>query len=140
MFGSATREPPPPLASDVSEALLNAEQLTDHDLAWLEDQLSLSAELDGRRDALTSGPRIMLFVLVFVTFQALLLLMARTLPVSRLGPLNILLYVAMLGVAIWLVHAGWRVVGQRVRTAIRYLFRYWPAALWLWASLLQLAR
>lgn len=138
MSADPRRIAPPPLSPDVSEALLNARQLTDHDLAWLEDQLYLSAELDGRRAAVTSGPRIMLFALSVLAFQLLLGLVAQLLPTARLGPLNIPLYLGVLGLAFVAVQAAWRVAGQQVRTAVRYLFRYWPAALYLWVSLVQL--
>lgn len=105
------------------------EGLTDEDLAVIEDDLLLANELasTGR----LTLPRLMLFFLMFVSVMLWSAVYGKLLPSQKLGPLNIPLYLAMLGLAIATVQVGWKLVGWPVRNAVRFLLAHWLGVLYL---------
>lgn len=111
--------------------------LSDAELAMLEDELLLENEL--RSKGRFTGPRLMLFFLTFLSILLWSALYARVLPSQKLGPLNIPLYVVMLGMAIGTVHFGWKLLGWQVRSAVRFVLGHWTAVLYLLAVLYQVS-
>ncbi len=117
------------------------ESLSDTELAALEDELLLYAELNTGRRTQTSLPRVMLYGVTLVIGVAYLAALGAVLPTQKLGPLNLLLFVvAGLG-AVVSTEVLWRAAGRRVRTAVRWLLWHWPVALYvavtIWAGLRQ---
>jgi hypothetical protein len=115
------------------------EQMSDTDLAVLEDELLLEQELDTSKQARFSAGRAVVWVLMIVGIVILMGLFSR-LPTSKLGPLNIPLYLIALGGGAALGHYAWKAAGRTVRSAVRLLLSHWPILLALAAQLYAFTR
>lgn len=110
------------------------EQMNDTDLAALEDELLLEQELDTSKNARFSAARAVVWLLMIIGIVIMLGLFSR-LPTSKLGPLNIPLYLIALGGGAALGHFAWKAVGQTIRSLIRLALEYWPILLYVGAQL-----
>jgi hypothetical protein len=115
------------------------EHLSDVELAELEDQLLLEAELDLSRKAQFTAGRAVVWALTLV-FIVIAMAMLSRLPTEKLGPLNIALYLAALGGGAAVAHLLWRAAGRQVRAGTRWVLRHWPVALYLGATVWQALR
>lgn len=114
------------ISLDITAADL--EQMNDEDLAALEDQLLLDQELDTSKAARFSAGRAVVWLLMIVGMVLLMSLFSR-LPTSKLGPLNIPLYLIALGGGAALGHYAWKAAGRTVRSTVRFLLSHWPLVL-----------
>lgn len=115
------------------------DQLSDVELARLEDRLRLEQELDTRKSAQLTVGRVIVFVLSALGIALTLMVFARVVPTERLGPLNIPLYLMAIGAGIGLGHGVWLVAGYAVRNALRWVLGHWPVVLFIIVALARLS-
>lgn len=115
------------------------EQLSDVELARLEDRLRLEQELDVRKGAQFTAGRVIVFVLSALGIALALMVLSRALPTERLGPLNIPLYLMAIGAGIGLGHGAWYLAGYAVRNAVRWVLGHWPVVLFILVGLVRLS-
>jgi hypothetical protein len=115
------------------------QQMSDEDLAALEDELLLEQELDTSKRARFSAGRAVVWVLMIVGIVLLMELSSR-LPTSRLGPFNLPLYLMALGGGAALGHYAWKAAGRTVRSGVRILLAHWPVVFYIVAQLYALSR
>lgn len=115
------------------------EQMSDEDLAVIEDQLLLDQELDSSKQARFTAVRGVVFLLMVVGIVIMMALLSR-LPTSKLGPLNIPLYLLALGIGAGLGHYAWKAAGRTVRNGVRILVANWPVVLYVVAQLYAFSR
>lgn len=116
------------------------EQLGDRDLAELEDQLLLEAELDASPGAQFTSGRLVVWALRFVGLLVGLAVYGRLMPVNRIGPLAIPVYLLVLAAGVLGAEHAWRAVGRPGRTVVRGALVHWPLVLYLGAALFRLLR
>lgn len=112
-------------------------RMSDGDLAVLEDQLLLYAELDTSKGARFTAGRLVVYALSAVGIVVLLGFLSRF-PTARLGPISILLYLGAIFGGILVAHRLWSAAGRPVRTGVRWLLGHWPVILYLGAQLYRL--
>jgi hypothetical protein len=125
------------ISLDINEQDL--EQMSDEDLAVIEDQLLLDQELDSSKQARFTAVRGVVFLLMVVGIVILMALFSR-LPTSKLGPLNIPLYLIALGGGAAMGHFAWKAAGRTIRNGVRLLLGHWPVVLYVVAQLYSFSR
>lgn len=125
------------ISLDINEKDL--EQMSDEDLAVIEDQLLLDQELDSSKHARFTAVRGVVFLLMIVGIVIMMLLYAQ-LPTSKLGPLNIPLYLIAIFGGAALGHYAWKALGRTVRNGVRVLVANWPVVLYVVAQLYAFSR
>lgn len=112
-------------------------QLSDAELAELEDELLLAEELDLSSRARFSAGRLVVYALSAVCIVLLLALFSR-LPFEKLGPLGIPLYLLPLGLGAAGAHLAWSRAGRTVRERVRWGLAHWPLVLYAVGVVYQL--
>lgn len=126
------------IALDITEADL--QQMSDEDLAVLEDDLLLEQELDNSKQARFSAGKAVVWILMILGIVLLMTLYARLLPTSKLGALNLPLYLIALFGGMMLGHFAWKAAGRTVRSGVRFLLSHWPLVLMIVAQVYALTR
>ncbi len=114
-------------------------QLSDEELAELEDELLLAEELDLSSRARFSAGRLVVYALSAIGIVLMLALFSR-LPVAKLGPLSIPIYLLALGLGAGGAHLAWARAGRRAREGVRWALGHWPLVLYAVGVLYQLTR
>jgi hypothetical protein len=115
------------------------EQMSDADLAVLEDDLLLEQELDTSKQARFSAGRAVVWVLMIIGIVLCMSLMSR-LPTSKLGALNLPLYLIALFGGAALGHYAWKAAGRTFRNGVRILVANWPVVFYVVAQLYAISR
>ncbi len=107
------------------------DQLSDGDLAELEDQLLLETELDTGRGAQFTAGRLFVWGLRLFGLLLALALYSRLMPVNRIGPLAIPVYLLFLAAGVLGAERVWRGAGRPARMVVRGALVHWPVVLYL---------
>lgn len=132
----------PPAASPAEPYAQRLARMSDEELLLEEDRVFLEDELNFTRKLTRwSAGRIFTLALAAAYWGLLLLALDALRKATHPPDLGILLIVPYLGslfVGVVLSGATWRLLGPRIRSAMRTVMHYWPVTVWAVLSIVQL--